>query len=88
MRWGQPLSLELGRVPHLLPMLGGVTVPKESVDIFLPPLQPQEIQNKTRLAWAKAHGHGSSTSVYTAGSTPNSVCSETLYMVGSVCSTI
>lgn len=53
-----------------------------------PPLQPQEIQNKTRLAWAKAHGHGSSTSVYTAGSTANSVRSETLYMVGSVCSTI
>lgn len=58
---------------------GGVALPKESLQSVLAPLQSQETPNKTRVAWAEAHGQGSFTSVYTAGSTPNCLLCDSLH---------
>lgn len=77
---GTAIITGTGRVHHLLSLLGGGgALPKESLQSVLAPLQSQETPNKTRVAWAEAHGQGSFTSVYTAGSTPNCLLCDSLH---------
>lgn len=76
---GTAIITGTGRIHHLPPLLGGAVVPEEGVQSVLTPLQSQETPNKTRIAWAEAHGHESFTSVYTAGSIPNCLPSDSLH---------
>lgn len=76
---GTAIITGTGRIHHLPPLLGGAVVPEEGVQSVLTPLQSQETPNKTRVAWAEAHGHESFTSVYTAGSIPNCLLCDSLH---------